>query len=240
MISFKGRHYPKEVILMSVRWYIAYALSYRNIEEMLLERGISIDHATLNRWVITYAPLLEEAFRKRHKKVVGRSWRMDETYVKLKGKWVYYYRAVDKEGNTVDFYLSSRRDISAARGFFEKAIGHADMPDKVTIDKSGANLAALKSINKRLSIWCFLMASFKFFILSFIQIQIRQIKYLNNIIEQDHRSIKKITKPMMGFKSFDSAESTLAGIELHHMLRKQQHKQAGNQTIFEQFYALAG
>jgi putative transposase len=238
MISFKRRHYPKEVILMSVRWYIAYALSYRNIEEMLLERGISVDHATLNRWVITYAPLLEEAFRKHHKKAVGRSWRMDETYVKLKGKWVYYYRAVDKEGNTVDFYLSNRRDISAARGFFEKAIGHAGIPDKVNIDKSGANLAALKSINKRFWVLCFLIGALKLFILSFIPI--RQVKYLNNIIEQDHRSIKKIIKPMMGFKSFDSAKSTLAGIELHHMLRKKQHKDANNQTIFQQFYALAG
>ena len=123
MISFKGRHYSKEVILMSVRWYIAYGLSYRNVEEILLERGTSVDHATLNRWGIKYAPLLEEEFRRRHKKAVGRSWRMDETYVKLKGEWVYDYRAVDKEGKTVDFFLSKRRDISAARGFFEKAIG---------------------------------------------------------------------------------------------------------------------
>jgi putative transposase len=183
---------------------------------------------------------VEGEFRRRPKKAVGGSWRMDETYVKLKGEWVYDYRAVDKEGKTVDFFLSTRRDISAARGFFEKAIGHAGMPEKVNIDKSGANLAALKSINKRLSILCFWLASFKFFILSFIQIQIRQVKYLNNIIEQDHRSIKKIIKPLRGFKAFHGAQSTLAGIELHHMLKKGQHNNAANQTVFEQFYALAG
>ena len=240
MISFKGRHYPKEVIMMSVRWYIAYALSYRDIEEMLGERGLCVDHATLNRWVIQYAPLLEEVFRKGHKQGVGRSWRMDETYIKVKGDWIYYYRAVDKVGKTVEFFLSKHRDRRAARGFFEKAIGHSGLPEKVTIDKSGANLAALKSLNKRLSLLWLFIASGTLFRVSFIQIQIRQIKYLNNMIEQDHRNIKKIVKPMKGFKTFDSAKSTLAGIELHHMLRKKQHKETAHQTLFKQFYALAG
>ena len=127
MISFKWRHFQKEIILMLVRWYLAYALSYRNIEELSKERGLSVDHATINRWVIHYAPQLEEAFRKRHNRQVDGSWHMDETYLKVKGKDVYLYRAVDKFGKTIDFLLSEKRDKAAATRFFEKSIGqHKD------------------------------------------------------------------------------------------------------------------
>ncbi len=101
MISFKGRHFPKDIILMCIRWYVAYSLSYRDIEEMLAERGTSTDHATINRWVISYAPQLEEQFRKFHKKRVGTSWRMDETYIKVQGEWTYLYRAVDVTARTL-------------------------------------------------------------------------------------------------------------------------------------------
>ena len=233
MISFKGRHYQKDLILMSVRWYVAYSLSYRNIEELMLERGVNVDHSTLNRWVVHYAPLLEERFRRNYKKKINDSWRMDETYIKVKGAWHYLYRAVDKFGSTVDFMLSKNRDKPAAKAFFEKAIGAHGLPEKVTLDKSGANKAGIDAINLQL-ILCFLCG------LALIQITVRQIKYLNNIVEQDHRSIKKITNPMLGFKAFHSAEATLAGIELHHMLRKRQHTNAANQSIFSQFYALAG
>ena len=139
MISFKQRHFKKEMILMLVRWYVAYALSYRDIEELASERGLKVDHSTINRWVIHYAPQLEENFRKRYKRPVGISWRMDETYIKVKGQWLYLYRAVDKEGQTVDFMLSEKRDEPAARAFFNKAIGACGLPDKVTMDKSGAN-----------------------------------------------------------------------------------------------------
>ena len=182
MISFKGRHFEKIIILMVVRWYLAYSLSYRDIEEMLEERGISIDHATINRWVIKYAPLLEDAFRKKHKRRTGISWRMDETYVKNKGKWGFLYRAVDKEGNTVDFMFSAKRDRKAALRFFKKAIGSNGLPHTVTIDKSGANNAALEQLNE-----LFLTNNlFSLFII------IRQIKYLNNIVEQDvcHESLR--------------------------------------------------
>lgn len=211
--------------MMAVRWYLAYSLSYRDIEELMAERGVSVDHSTVNRWVVKYSPKLEAAFTKRYKKTVGRSWRMDETYIKVKGEWCYLYRAVDKTGNTIDFMLSKDRDEKAAKRFFIKAIGYSSKPEKITIDKSGANKAALKSININLG--------------KKDEIEIRQIKYLNNIVEQDHRFIKKIVKPMMGFKSFHSASATLIGVELHHMLRKNQHFNADNMSIHEHFYALA-
>lgn len=210
---------------MAIRWYLAYSLSYRDIEELMSERGIGIDHSTVNRWVIKYSPALEAKFTNHYKKKVGSSWRMDETYIKVKGAWYYLYRAVDKSGATIDFMLSKKRDKKSAKRFFNKAIGFNGQPEKVTIDKSGANNAALKSINESCS--------------KDKKIEIRQIKYLNNIVEQDHRFIKRITKPMMGFKSFNSACVTIAGIELHHMLRKNQHVNSANSPVFEQFYALA-
>ncbi len=232
MISFRWRHFHKELILLVVRWYLAYSLSYRDLEEMMLERNIKVDHSTINRWVIYYAPLLENEFRKNYKKSVGVSWRMDETYIKIKGVWHYLYRAVDKNGNTVDFMLSKKRDETAARKFFEKAIGSSGLPEKITIDKSGANKAGIDSINLQLALITLLGCTL-------MQIHIRQIKYLNNIIEQDHRGIKRIVNQMMGFKSFKSAQATIAGIELYRMLKKGQHINAKNSPAFKQFYALA-
>ena len=126
-----------------VRWYLAYAFSYRDIEELALERGLKVDHSTLNRWVIEYAPQLEKAFRKRYKRPVGSSWRMDETYVRVKGQWMYLYQAVDKEGNTIDFMLSDKRDELGARAFFRKAIGSSGLENRVTMDESGANKAGI-------------------------------------------------------------------------------------------------
>jgi putative transposase len=232
MISFKWRHFQKEIILLVVRWYLSYSLSYRDIEEMMLECGIYVDHSTINRWVIHYSSLLENEFRKNHKQKVGGSWRMDETYIKIKGVWHYLYRAVDKAGDTIDFMLSKKRDEAAAKAFFVKAIESNGLPEKVTIDKSGANNAGLNAINLQLIIFSLLGYAL-------MQIDIRQIKYLNNIVEQDHRGIKRITNPMMGFKAFHSAEATLAGIELYSMLKKGQYTAAKNMTAFEQFYALA-
>src|SRR5690349_11828776 len=124
---------------MVVRWYVSYSLSYRDIEELMLERGTPVDHSTLNRWVIFYSPLLEEEFRKNNKRKVGSSWRMDETHIKIKGVWHYFYRAVDKDGNTIDFMLSKNRVEAAAKAFFTKAIDSNGLPEKITIDKSGAN-----------------------------------------------------------------------------------------------------
>jgi putative transposase len=223
-MDFKGCHFPKEVILMSIRWYIAYPLSYRHVEELMEERGIELDHATVNRWVVKCSPVLEAQFRQ-VKKPIGKSWRMDETYIKVKGQWVYYYRAVDKENQTIDFFLSPTRDTQAAQAFFEKAIKSSGLPEKVNMDKSGANLAGLEQINQGLP--------------ENQQIAVRQVKYLNNPIEQDHRGIKRIVKPMLGFKNWFCAAATLAGIELCHMLRKGQHILEGALSTWEQFYALA-
>ena len=225
-MDFSGRHYPEHLILQAIRWYLRYSLSYRDLEEILEERGVEIDHTTPYRWVQKYAPLLEAEHRKR-RKVCGTSWRMDETYIKIKGEWVYLYRAVDTEGNTVDFLLTKKRDKKAATRFFKKAIRLNGLPEKVTIDKSGANTAALNEINAELE------ADNK------ALIEIRQSKYLNNLIEQDHRGIKRRTKPMLGFQSFKTARNTLKGVELCHMIRKGQYDKTKAANNWEYFYSLA-
>jgi putative transposase len=143
---FKRSHYPLDVMLVCVRWYVAYPLSLRNLEEMMSERGIAVDHSTVHRWALKLLPVMEKLFRRR-KRPVGKSWRMDETYIKINGQWRYLYRAVDKDGATVDFLSRAHRDKVAARRYFEKAIRQNGEPGTVTIDKSGANLAALESIN---------------------------------------------------------------------------------------------
>jgi putative transposase len=218
----KRLHYPLDVILLCVRWYVAYSLSLRNLEEMMAERGFEVDHSSVHRWVIKLVPLFEKAFRT-HKRPVGKSWRMDETYVKVGGQWKYLYRAVDKAGNTVDFPLRAHRDKAAARRYFEKAIDLNGTPETVTIDKSGANLAALQAINAERE----------------TPIKVRQVKYLNNIVEQDHRAIKRRTRPMMGFKDFRCARIVLSGIETIHMIRKGQMKDSGvTRTAAHQFYSL--
>jgi len=222
MIEFKGSHFEREVILWGVRWYVAYPLSYRQLEEMMQERGVEVDHSTLNRWVLKYVALLDEQFRTR-KRPVGTSWRMDETYVRIKGAWKYLYRAVDKAGATVDFLLTAKRDRKAALRFLRKAIGQNGKPEKITIDKSGANTAAIESYNKDHE----------------AGIEIRQVKYLNNIVEQDHRAVKRLVRPMLGFKSFRSAQVTLTGIELMHMIRKGQLRTTGKLRPAQAFYSLA-
>lgn len=232
MISFKWKHFKRDIILMVVRWYIGYSLSYRDVEELAMERGLKVDHSTMKRWVIEYSPQMEAMFRKQHKPPISSSWRMDETYINVKGQWMYLYRVIDKKGDTIDFMLSDKRDELAAQAFFNKAIVSNGLPEKVTMDKSGANKASMDTISLHLAL-LFIMSGM------FFQIHVRQIKYLNNIVEQDHRFIKKITKPMKGFKAIHSADASLAGIELHHMLRKNQHNQSASQTIFEQFCGLA-
>jgi putative transposase len=219
----KRLHFPLDVILLCVRWYSAYPLSLRHVEEMMAERGISVDHSTVHRWAIKLLPVLEKAFQ-RSKRRVGRSWRMDETYIKVKGEWTYLYRAVDKAGKTVDFLLRAHREKAAARRFFEQAIERTGTPEKVTIDKSGSNVAALEAINTGRA----------------KRIVVRQVKYLNTIVEQDHRAIKRRTRPMLGFKNFRCARILLSGIELMHMIRKGQMKNSGGgQTPAQRFYSLA-
>ena len=224
MINFKGTQFEREIILWGVRWYVAYPISYRQLEEMMGERGVAVDHSTLNRWVIKYAPEIEKQFR-RHQRPVGRSWRMDETYVKIKGKSAYLYRAVDKEGQTIDFLLTPNRDRDAAEAFLRKAIRNQGLPEKITIDQSGSNTAAITHYNQTHK----------------TAIIMRHSKYLNNLVEQDHRAVKRLTRPMLGFKSFWAARCTIAGIEVMHAIRKGQLTTAGDraQTPAKQFYALA-
>jgi putative transposase len=224
MLNFKRRRFQSDIILICTRWYLSYPLSYRHIEEMMKERGVDVDHSTINRWVLKYTPEIEKKFRK-HKNIVGRSWRMDETYIKIKGQWKYLYRAVDKAGNTVDFLLTAKRDRKSAKRFFKKAIGTNGTPRIINIDKSGANTAGIKDYNHD----------------NGTNIEIRQCKYLNNIVESDHRKIKQIIKPMMGFQSFKSAKIVLAGIEMVAMLRKGQSNYMPlfvNNSV-EAFYELA-
>jgi putative transposase len=222
MIDFKGSQFERDIILWRVRWYVAYPISYRQLEEMMAERGVQVDHSSLNRWVIKYTPALDKAFRQR-KGSVGISWRMDETYIRVKGQWKYLYRAVDKSGCTVEFLLTAKRDRTAALRFLCKAIDQSGLPGTITIDKSGANTAGIEDYNRD----------------NKTDIVLRQAKYLHNIVEQDHRAIKRKTRPLLGFKSFWSAAITLAGIELMHMIRKGQLKGAGQLRPAQQFYSLA-
>ena len=224
-VSFKGAHFPQDIILTGVRWYVAHPLSTRHVEELMRERGVQVDHATINRWVIRYSPQLEEIFHRR-KRPVWRSWRMDETYIRVKGEWRYLYRAVDKYGQTIDFLLTEHRDTEAALRFLTHAIRRHGVPETITIDGSEANEAAIKRYNE----------------VHGTHIIIRQVKYLNNTVEQDHRAVKRVTRPMLGFKSFDAAQATLAGIERMHMIKKRQmvvEAEDEGRTAAEQFYSLA-
>ena len=210
MVLFKGAQFPRDVILHAVFFYVRYAVSYRDLEEILAERGVCVDHATLNRWVVKYASTLAKVSQLR-KKPTAPSWRLDETYVKVRGDWCYLYRAVDRSGQTLDFMLSEHRDEAAALRFLTKAIAANGLPRACAIDKSGANTAGLRAMNAALRDVC-----------SPRQIRVYRSKNLNNIVEQDHRGVKRRTRPMLGFKSLTSATATLDGIETAHMIRKGQ------------------
>jgi transposase-like protein len=191
---------------------------------MMAERGVTVDHATIHRWALKILPVLAKVLRRR-KRPVGSSWRVDETYISVAGQWKYLYRAVDRVGDTVDFLLSAKRDLAAARRFLARAIDLHDFPEKITIDKSGANTAAIDSIIADTG----------------VTLMRRQSKHLNNIVEQDHRAVKRITRPMLGFKSFWCAARIIAGIETVHMIKKGQlyRPQGKPLSAADQFYSLA-
>ena len=221
---FKGYCSSPEVIMLFVYMRGRFSLSYRDLEEMMSIRGGLIDHATLQRWVKSFSHLIDSRVRRR-KKAVCSSWRMDETYVKLNGRWVYLYRAVDKYGETIDFLLRARRDKASAYAFFRKAFKQHFLPEKINIDKSGSNKSALKRLNKALP--------------KDEQYEIRQVKYLNNMIEQDHRFIKKRIRPMLGFKNFYDAKENISLIENVRMIQKGQIiGQEKNQNAFINFVNL--
>ena len=206
---FKWRHYEPEIILLCVRWYLTYPLSYRQVAEMVNERGMHVHHTTVFRWVQEYGPELDKRCRP-HLKPTNDSWRVDETYIKVKGKDKYLYRAVDSDGNTLDFLLTAKRDAEAAKRFFRKALNavHAQEPRIINVDKNAAYPKAIDELKAKEELPK--------------KVELRQNKYLNNIVEQDHRGIKRLVKPGMGFGSFNTARRTLKGYEIMNMVRKGQ------------------
>lgn len=230
---FKGRHFDRSVILLCVRWYLAYNLSLRDLEEMMNERGISVDHTTIHRWTVHYAPLLLEQFNRRKRPVTSR-WHVDETYIKVRGRWMYLYRAIDSNGDTVEFWFSERRNLTAAKHFLTRAIKRHGRPERIVIDGSQTNKEAILSCDTADRLQDRSRRKVK-------PIRIRQSRYLNNRIEQDHRAIKRRVRPMLGFKSVASARVILSGVEMVHMMRKGQAKYACDPqpSLAEQFDLLA-
>src|SRR5262245_16857644 len=217
MASLPSRDHPARVCAGTC----ACRLSYRDLEEMMAERGLKLDHSTIARWVLAYAPELEKRVKPQLKPTTD-SWRVDETYLKVKGVWRYQYRAVDSQGHTLDFYFSATRDAQAAQAFFEQTLDapHPVTPRVITVDKHAAYPKAVDSLKavQRLAAEC----------------ELRQTKYLNNLIEQDHRFIKRRTRPGLGFFAFDTAQRTLSGYETMHMLRKGQVKGVDKGDILAQ------
>jgi transposase-like protein len=206
---FKGRHFDQEIIVLCVRWYLSFKLSSRDLVQMMSERGIVLAHTTILRWVQRYVPEFEKRWSP-YARPVNRSWRCDETYIKVKGRWSYLYRAVDKFGQTVDFLLSEHRDVAAAKRFFSRAIRHNGAPRVITLDGYAASHRAIRELKSagRMS----------------RRVRVRCSKYLNNVVEQDHRRLKQRIGPMLGFKRFDTATITIRGIELAEKIKKVQFR----------------
>ncbi|AIK95645.1 IS6 family transposase [Candidatus Odyssella acanthamoebae] len=206
--EFRYRHFLPEVILQCLRWYLRYPLSYRQLAEMISERGIKVDHTTIYRWIQHYAPEFEKRIRW-YARPSAWSLRVDETYIKVKGQWKYLYRAVDKYVCTVDFMLAHTRDLAAAKRFFRKMLKQCrERPSSITTDKHSSYHTTIEELKKEGGLD--------------ERVKHRQAKYLNNIIEQDHRRIKRRTRPMLGFQSFKTANRTLKGIEAMAMMLKEQ------------------
>jgi transposase, IS6 family len=204
---FKWRHFEPAVITCAVGWYLRFSLSYRNVEELLTERGLPADHTTVWRWVQCYAPVLNKRIR-RELKPTNSSWRVDETYVRVNGKWTYLYRAVDSAGATIDFLLSAHRDVAAAKRFFQNAVlapGHP-RPRVINVDGNPSYPRVVAELKQErvLGRRC----------------RCRTCPFLNNLVEQDHRAIKRRINASQGFRSFRGAQRTIQGYEVVHMIRK--------------------
>ena len=207
--AFRGFRFPAEVILWAVRWYLQFPISYRDLELMLADRGVEADHTTMYRWVQRFAPELEKRVR-RHLRPCRGPWHVDETYVRVGGEWRYLYRAVDGTGQTIDFLLSAKRDKKAAKRFFRKALGRENTrnPREIVTDRLKSYPGALREMKREGELWRFTRH--------------RRGQWLNNLVEQDHRRVKRLTGPMLGFQSFWTARRTLAGVEAMAMLAKGQ------------------
>ena len=215
---FKGRHVTSEVIVWALRWYPAVPISDRDLASMLADRGVTVDHTTLFRWVQAYAATLQQRIRTHLKPCTG-SWRVDETCIKVKGGWTCLYRAVDSLGQTIDFRLSPKRDAAAAKGFFRKALSqpHVVNPRTITVNKNPAYPRAAREMKRAGQRWRFSRR--------------RQRKYLNTIVEQEHRRIKRLVRPGLGFGSLRAARRTLAGDEAMAMIRTGQVNKVGGRDM---------
>ena len=198
--AFAGFRFPSDVIVLAVRWYLRFGLSYRDVEELLTERGVEVDHVTVYRWVLRFTPLLAEAARPcRH--AVGDRWFVDETYVKVAGHWRYVYRAIDQFGQAIDVFVSARRDANAARRFFQQAIGATKItPVEVTTDQAPVYPVVLEEL---------LPAAWH-----------RTDRYGNNRVECDHGRLKARLRPMRGLKQDRSARVIIAGHALVQNMRR--------------------
>ena len=206
---FKGRHFDGQIIILCVSWYTSFKLSLRDLVIMMADRGITLTHTTILRWVQHYLPEFEKRWS-RYARPVGGSWRMDETYIKVRGRWVYLYRAVDKAGQTVDFFLSRSRDVNAAKTFLRNAMNNRRTPTKITLDAYAASHRAVREMKEAGELPG--------------RVRVRSSQYLNNLVEQDHRRVKQRIRPMLGFKRFDNAAITISGIELAEKIKKGQFK----------------
>ena len=215
---FKGRHFDGQIIILCVSWYASFKLSLRDLVIMMADRGIRLTHTTILRWVQHYLPEFEKRWS-RYARPVGGSWRMDETDIKVRGRWVYLYRAVDKAGQTVDFFLSRNRDVNAVKSFLRHAMKNRRTPSKITLDAYAASHRAVREMKETGELPR--------------RVKVRSSQYLNNLVEQDHRRIKKRIRPMLGLQRFDHAAVTIRGIELAEKIKKGQFKTGkfGNQKL---------
>jgi transposase, IS6 family len=218
---FKGRQTEPVFILCAIRWYLRYSLSLRDVEELLVERGLEADHTTIWRWVQRYGPELDQRLR-RHLKSTNKSWRVDETYVQVKGRWCYLYRAIDSSGATIDFLLSALRDAAAAKRLFRKALSDPSHPQPrvINTDEAAIYKSAIPAMKKEgmLRRRC----------------KHRPVQYLNNVLEQDHRAIKRRVKAKQGFREFQAAQRTIQGYEAMHRIGKGQARWVSGNDIRRQ------
>src|ERR1700676_4008909 len=223
---FKGRHFDGQIIILCVSWYTNFKLSLRDLVIMMAVEAITLTDTTILRWVPSYLPEFEKRWSL-YARPVGGSWGMDETYIKVGGRWVYLYRAVDKAGGTVDFFLSRNRDVNAAKAFLRNAIEKTRKPTKITLDAYAASHRAVREMKETGELPT--------------RVRVRSSQYLNNLIEQDHRRVKQRVRPMLGFKRFDNAEVTISGLKREEKFKRGKYKtgQLGRKATMTELWSAA-